>query len=173
MQRVEQKVRVQLHLEGIELGLRQLRLELGGFQLSGPQTRLILDRMTGDQDQPVHRDAERDPKHGVRSAREDDHQRLREGANDPDDEHLQERLRDGEEPSRWNVQQQAARQTRGFEREPPRQKPDHRNQRRPRIPEPQLRRKLTGPADGRILHWMREPFLHREEQADETPAREE
>src|SRR5260221_1383727 len=58
VQRVEQKVRMQLHFEGAELGLRKLRLELGRLQFLRAQTRLILNRMAGDQYQPIQRNAQ-------------------------------------------------------------------------------------------------------------------
>src|SRR5258708_1850367 len=58
VQSVEQKVRMQLHFEGAELGLRELRLELGRLQFLRSQTRLILNRMAGDQYQPIQRNAQ-------------------------------------------------------------------------------------------------------------------
>ena len=53
MQRVEEKVRVQLHLEGLQLSLRELRFELRGAHFAVAIAVVVAESVNYQDDNPV------------------------------------------------------------------------------------------------------------------------
>ena len=61
VERVEKEMRVQLHLEGAELRLRELRFQRGLLQLARPKPPIIKKRMHTDNDQRRNDDIDVEP----------------------------------------------------------------------------------------------------------------
>src|SRR4029077_19635072 len=65
VQRVEQEMWLQLHLERLQARLRELRFELGSAQLPFLQAPVMCDAVVAGDDGPVQPAIEREPPHEV------------------------------------------------------------------------------------------------------------
>src|SRR5882724_313571 len=169
MKRVEQEVRMKLHLERLELGLRKLGFEPRRAHFALSITPLIIERVADKQNQPVEHHAV--IRHEVDVQKQLAYRELPSGIADQRIEHqiVKHPRRKADEQGGSEMNQQAANPIPSLDRITAREPQDQWSQRRPDVRVEQFNGEYPLPADGYIAAAVSQIHLARQERSQDCP----